>query len=138
MARFDKYDPYSGGFRAPLAADFGTAGNAADLGKIWAVALNTSGRLIKAVASTDTVGLLVLTIERYALEVVDVMTHGEIADIAQVTPWDGLGLAPVGGAPVYAVAGGGLNQTATAQKKVGFFVEPTRLVVRVASAGTGA
>lgn len=137
MARFDKYGPYTGGFRAALAADFGTLGNGADLGKIWAVGLNASGKIIKAVASLDCVGLMILTMEKYAGDVVDIMTAGEITDIAQVTPWDNLGVAPVAGADVYAVAGGGLNQTATAQKKVGFFVEPTRLIVRVATAGVG-
>jgi len=137
LARFDKYDPYSGGFRAALAADFGTLANGADLGKIWAVALNSSGKVIKAVASLDTVGLMILTMEKYAGEVVDIMTHGEIVDILQTTPWDNLGLQTVAGVDIFAVAGGGLNQTATAQKKVGFLVEPSRLVVRVATAGTG-
>lgn len=137
LARYDKYDPYSGGFRAQLAADFGTLSNSADLGKIWAVALNTSGKVIKAVASADTVGLMIVTMEKYAGDVVDIMTHGEIVDILQTTPWDNLGLLPAAGLDVYSATGGALNQTATSQKKVGFFVEPTRLVVRVATAGSG-
>lgn len=134
MARYDKYDPYSGGFRAPLAADFGTGGNSADLGKIWAVGLNASGQIVKAVASADTVGLLVLTQERYAGQVVDVMTHGEIVDVGASDNVTG----GVAGGPIYAAPGGALNATATAQKKVGFFVEASRLIVRVPAAGTGA
>lgn len=144
MARYDKYGPYTGGFRAPLAADFGTGGNAADLGKVWAVGLDANGRVVKGAGQSGIVGVLILTTEKYALDVVDVMTHGEIVDINPVTPFDGFTAATVAAATLagtkyYAVPGTGLiDSTATANRAIGYTVEKSRLVVRVSGAGTGA
>lgn len=141
MARYDKYEPYAGGFRAALAADFGTLTNGADLGKIWAVALNTSGRIVKVNATAgqtaaDCCGLLILTREKYAGNVVDVMTDGEIVDIGAS---DGIA-SPVAGMRVFAnVANdGGLGAVAspvagTNYTLVGRMIEATRLVVRCKS-----
>jgi hypothetical protein len=139
LARFDLYDPYDGGFRAPLAADFGTAGNAADLGKVWAVALNGTGKIVKVNATAgqthaDCCGLLVLTQEKYAGDVVDIMTDGQIADIGTT---DGIVTPAAGGKVTVAAANDGSLAVAAALTAgtnytlVGRFVEATRLIVRV-------
>lgn len=143
MARFDKYDPISGGFRAPLAADFTTPAN---YGKVYAVRLNASGQVVigSGGANTGIVGVMVLTEARYAGDVVDVMTHGEITDLNTATPFDNFAAAtvptaPAAGTDYYGVPGTGMiDSTATANKKIGWTVEQKRLVVRMAAAGTGA
>ena len=87
MSRYDKYDPYSGGSRAVLAADFGyTAGKPdrahADLGKTFAVGLSTTGLLGKLGATfPGFVGLLILTSPKAAGDTVDYMTFGDISDL---------------------------------------------------------
>lgn len=144
MARYDKYDPISGGFRAALAADYTTAAN---FGKVHAVRLNASGQVVigSSGANTGIVGVMVLTEAKYAGDVVDIMTHGEITDInTTATPWDNFSAATVAGTAVagtdyYGVPGTGLiDSTATGNKKIGWTVEARRLIVRVAAAGTGA
>ena len=62
MARYDKYDPISGGFRAPLAANLTlTNGNFGPK----AVSLNSSGKVVVGTAgTTGLVGIL----ERTQLE----------------------------------------------------------------------
>lgn len=139
MARYDKYGPYTGGFRAALAADFGTAGNAADLGKVWGVGLDTNGRIVKGAGNTGVIGCLILTLEKYALNVVDVMTHGEIVDIAALTPFDGFAAASVAGTKYYADATtGGITTVNTLNYAVGYTVERSRLVVRVGNRAVAA
>lgn len=141
LARYDLYDPYSGGFRAPLAADFGTGSNAADLGKIWAVSLDTNGRIVKVNATAgqtaaDCVGVMILTQEKYAGNVVDIMTAGQIADIGTS---DGIA-SPVAGMRVFVAAANDGSLAAVASPtagtnytRVGRLIEATRLVVRVSS-----
>lgn len=135
MARYDKYDPISGGFRAPLAADFTTAAN---YGKVYAVGLNTSGQVVIGAGNTGIVGLMVLTEARYAGDVVDVMTSGEITDLNTATPFDNFAAAPVAGTVYYGVtADGTINTTATANKRIGWTVEAKRLVVRIGNGAAG-
>lgn len=88
MSRYDKYDPMVGGFRAPLAANFGYTSslpdkNHADLNKLFAVALNASGQIVKfGSGATAFAGVMVLTRPMAAGDIVDVMTDGEIVDLA--------------------------------------------------------
>lgn len=148
MARYDKYDPISGGFRAPLAADL-TFDAAGQFGPI-AVSLNASGRVVVGTAGqSGAVGVVVKNVPLYpnlgnipgavnagvpiggkAGDIVDVMTNGEIVDIT--------GLAA--GTAYYAAANGTLTATppaaGTAGTKVGFTVEAGRLVVRFGSQAT--
>lgn len=141
MARYDKYDPISGGFRAPLAADFPLGTNNVNLGKVYAVGLNSSGQAVLGVGQTGYVGVLVLTSPKYAGDAVDIMTHGEIVDLNTASPFDNFAAAPVAGTAYYGdVAGnaGGVTATATSNKKLGFTVEAKRLIVRVGGSGTGA
>lgn len=136
MPRYDKYEPFAGGFRAALAANFGyTAGVPdkahADLGKMFAVGLDATGRVVKGGGVSGVLGVMVLTKPRAAGEIVDVMTDGEIVEFALE---DGGDADP--GTRYYADATtGGYNATPPVAPAnytlLGFTVEATRLVVRV-------
>lgn len=149
MARYDKYDPISGGFRAKLNADLTLDANG-EFGP-RAVSLNSSGRVVVGTAGqSGVVGVLVKNAARQPVgrwgtstagtpnpnapiaalagEVVDIMTNGEIVDITGFNP----------GEKVFAAADGTLSATeAEDSVQVGFTVEANRMVVRVA-AGTPA
>lgn len=141
-ARYDKYEPIAGGFRAPLAADltFDAAGHFGPK----AVSLNASGQVVVGTAGqSGGVGVLIKNVPLYpslgnvpgqinaavpvggkAGNIVDVMTNGEIVTIS--------GLAA--GTTYYAAADGSLTATAPGAGvngyKVGHTVEADRLVVR--------
>lgn len=119
MARYDKYEPYAGGFRALLNADWLEA----DLNKAVGVGLNTSGLVVKGAGNTGVRGVLVLTKIRKAGAVVDVMTDGEITEFGGTA-----------GTNYFAAAADGvINATSAAGKTfVGQTVEGGRLIVRVA------
>lgn len=126
-ARFDKYDPLSGGFRARL----GFAPSAGEVGDVIPVYVNGSGVLIKSTALLCD-GVIVLS-RQYAInDVVDVMTAGEIVDIVAAT--DNVAGAAIG-AMIYAAAAGATTVTAptagTNGIYIGKFVEAWRLIVRV-------
>lgn len=142
-ARYDKYEPLAGGFRAPLNADltFDAAGNFGP--KV--ISLNASGKVVVGTAGqTGGVGVLCKSVPFYpsmgnipgqinagvplggkANEPVDVMTHGEIVGIPGL----------VAGTTYYAAADGSLTATApvagTNAVVVGHTVEADRLVVRI-------
>lgn len=117
MARFDKYEPLTGGFRALLNADWLDA----DLNKVVGVSLNASGKLVKGTAGqSGFVGVVCLTMKRYAGDVVDVMQDGEIVELT--------GLA-AGTSYYMPSTGDGVNTTNTGPK-VGWTVEATRMIVR--------
>jgi hypothetical protein len=119
MARYDKYEPLTGGFRAKLNANWLLA----DLNKVVAVSLNASGKVVKGTAGqTGFVGVVCLTKVLNADDVVDVMQDGEIVELT--------GLAA--GTVYYAVTTGeGVTATnATGLRRVGWTVEATRLIVR--------
>jgi len=129
VARFDKYNPHSGGFRAPLEAAIA----AADVGKIYAVSINSSGRaLIGGPAQTAISGLICAVRPMAAGEPIDVMTHGEIEEATETA-----GTAFVLGLPAFAHADGTVDDTSTNGVAVGITVtRADRLVVRCASATT--
>lgn len=116
-ARYDKYDPVSGGFRAKLAAAWGSA----DVGEIIGVGLNTSGQVVKGIGNTGVRGVVVVNRPMAAGDVVDVMTSGEIADVADKTAGTNYFADPTTGV---------LEASATGDYYVGTTVEATRLVVR--------
>lgn len=142
MARYDKYDPISGGFRAPLNADL-TFSSEGEFGPT-VVSLNANGRVVVGTAAqSGGVGVVVKNVPKYpnlgnipgqinsavpiggmAGDVVDVMTQGEIMDVPGL----------VAGTTYYAAADGSLTATAPAAGangwKVGHTVEAGRLVVR--------
>lgn len=122
MSRYDKWDPYDGGFRARLNA----ALSASDVGKIRAVSINSSGRVVIGGAGLiDIRGLICPTEAMAAGAAIDVMTDGEITDATETA-----GTAFTAGALVYAHADGTVDDTATAGKAMGFTVETTRVIVR--------
>jgi hypothetical protein len=122
VARYDKYDPIDGGFRAPLAADWLEA----DLEKVFAVGLDAQGRVVKGAGNSGVKGVLVLTKVIRAGKPVDVMTDGEIVEM------DVNHAGIVAGTSYYGSAAGAINTTNT-DKPIGHTVEATRLVVRVGS-----
>lgn len=142
-ARYDKYEPISGGFRAPLAADltFDATGHFGPR----AISLNTSGQVVVGTAgNSGGLGILVKNVPLYpnlgnipgavnagvpiggkAGNVVDIMTDGEIVGVPGL----------VAGTTYYAAADGSLTSVAptpagTNGYKVGHTVEADRLVVR--------
>ena len=122
MSRYDKYDPFDGGFRARLNA----AIVAADAGKIRAVSINTSGRVvIGGAATTDLKGVICPTEAMAAGAAIDVMTDGEIGDATETA-----GTAFTGGATVYGHTDGTVDDTSTSGKALGFTVETNRVIVR--------
>lgn len=128
MSRYDKYDPYSGGFRAPLNAAIA----AVDVGKIYAVSINGSNRVIRtAIAATaDIVGVICAVRPMNVGDMVDVMTAGEIVEALETA-----GTAFADGAKVYGHTDGTVDDTATTSKYLGQVVESQatgkRIVIRV-------
>ena len=117
MARFDKYDPVSGGFRAKLNASF--TGAAAPLG----VGINTSGRVVAGAGNTGIVGVVCSPRDHAAGEPIDVMTDGEIVEFA-----GSAGVTYTANTTTGVISNGAASAT---QTKVGFCVEADRLIVRV-------
>lgn len=126
MARYDKYEPYAGGFRAPLAADWLPA----DIGKAFGVGLNANGQVVKGAGNTGILAVLVLTKAYKAGQIVDSMTDGEIVEFGGTA-----------GTVYFAATTTGVVSTTNTGIRVGHTVEGGRLVVRVtpaAPAGAGA
>jgi len=122
VARIDKYDPFDGGFRAPLLAAITVASG--NLEKLLPVSLDTNGKVVVAGAGqTGIVGVLVVTEAKNAGDIVDVMTDGEMVECS--------GLAA--GTKYYSSSAGVINTTTTGTF-IGFTVEATRLIVRVGRA----
>jgi len=117
VARFDKYDPISGGFRAPLNFDVASG----DVGKIIGVGLNANGRIVKGAGNTGVRGVICPTQPMAAGDIIDTMTSGEIVDVT--------GLAA--GTVYYTAAADGAVSTTNTGTHVGHTVEAERLVVRV-------
>lgn len=139
MSRIDKYGPKTGGFRAPLNAAWNaTSGPAGvtDLNRVIVVALNGSGRLIKATSAATAVGVVCLGSPKAAGDIVDVMTSGEIVELG-VNDIQG-GTAPTAGTKYYLdTTASRLAATAPAAGTNAFYVGTTveagRLVVRTGS-----
>lgn len=132
MSRYDKYDPVSGGFRAKLAAAILTA----DVGKIQAVSINTSGQVVIGGAAETAVSGVICPVRAMAVgDVIDVMTAGEIVEATKTG-----GTAFAAGDLVYAhgtTGGVGVVDAASASGKViGRMIELNRMIVRVPPATT--
>jgi len=126
LPRFDKYDGRVGGFRAIL--DVATV--AGDVGKVWAVGLNASGRVVKGASTTGIVGVICPVRAMAAGEAIDVMTDGEIEDFTLQN-----GSAAAAATRYYGVAADGTYSTTNTGTRIGWTVEATRLIVRM-SRGT--
>lgn len=135
MARFDKYDPISGGFRAPLAAAFTGGASGVDFGKVFAVGLTAGGLLTMTAPASGYLGAMILTEAKSAGAVVDTMTAGEIVEFD--LNWNGTTGAATAGTTYYASGTAGqFNATAVATGvnalRLGTTVEASRLIVRAA------
>lgn len=125
MARIDKYDPKSGGFRAALAADqAATPGAIGDADGPLAVGLDVNGRVVPGAGNSGIKGVLVLTQNKVAGDIVDVMTDGELVECGGDAGTTYFG-ADADGAISDAGPAAGANGV-----QVGHTVEVGRLVVR--------
>jgi hypothetical protein len=122
MSRIDKYEPRVGGFRAPL--DVATI--AGDPGKVWAVGLNSSGRVVKGAGATGIIGVICPVRAMAASEPIDVMTDGEIAEFTLQN-----GSAAAAGTRYFGVAADGTFNTTNTGTRLGWTAEAGRLIVRV-------
>lgn len=133
MARYDKYDPKDGGFRAPLAADLAATSKTGN-GNPVAVGLDVNGRIVVGGGNTGVVGVLCTTKDMKANDIVDVMTDGEIVEMAGV----GAGVvifganATAAGPPAVTIGQLSVSNLAGTSVRIGHTVEATRLVVRAA------
>jgi hypothetical protein len=119
VARIDKYEPHSGGFRANLAADW--AGQAAPV----AVSLDANGRVVIGAGTALTqVGILCKPDAAKANTPVDIMTDGELVEAGLVAGTIYYANATTGALETSAPAAG------TNKFRVGTTVEASRLVVR--------
>lgn len=141
MSRYDKTQSAIGNFRAPLNAAWtatsgpGAAGTPtnSDLWKVIGVALNGSGRLIKATTAISCVGIVVVHGAKNAGDIQDVLTNGEVVEL-DLNDIQGA-TAPTAGTKYYLdVTAGRLTATVPAAGVNGFYVgttvEASRLVVR--------
>lgn len=133
MARYDKYDPITGGFRVAVAADFPDA----NLGKLYGVGLDSTGKLVIGSGQTGIIGVLVVTQKpgrvgpTKEVSVLDVMRQGCITDFGPTSgvPGQDFGVA---GTAYYSDAAGNISSTwAAGSFYVGTTVEPDRLEVNV-------
>lgn len=121
MARFDKYEPMTGGHRARL----GFAVTAADLNEVIAVGLDANGRIQRGAGNTGVIGVCVFTEPMAAGKMADVMQDGEIVEM------DVNHAGIVAGTRYFGAAADGALTTTNTDKPLGWTVEATRLVVRV-------
>jgi len=146
LARYDKYDSENGGFRAVLAASLTlTSGSVGPIG----VSLDANGRvLVGGPNNSGLVGILVKNMPGQAMagsalltqitspgslagDVVDIMTHGEIVDVALVAGTNYFIDGITGVLTAGTGAGTATGPVTAGTKKVGWTVEATRLVVRM-------
>lgn len=128
MARYDKYEPKGGGFRAAILADrvksIGVIGGTAAECAIG-VGLDNAGRVVVGAGTSGIVGVLVLSSDKKAGDIVDVMTDGEIVEIGGTA-----------GTIITADTTSGVLGTTAADAthiRCGFIAEVGRMIVRARS-----
>lgn len=120
-ARFDKYNPQVGNFRAPLFAD-----HAKHTGNPIGVGLDTSGRVVVGAGNTGILGVISVVRDMKAGEITDVMGFGEIVDLTGLTAGTNISANTTTGV----LSNGAASAT---QTPIGHTVEATRLVVKRAA-----
>lgn len=141
MARYDKYDGMSGGFRARLAVAINAtsgASSANQIGVPLGVGLNSSGDVVVGAGATGVFAVLIVDKAKVVGDIVDCMTAGEIVDL------DEAAFDP--GAIYYATSAGVINTTATGarvgatagDKSLTDGSIASRLIVRAVPLGTDA
>lgn len=121
IARYDKYDPTNGGFRAQLAVDTEAGEGYTPVG----VGLDVYGHVVAGAGQTGVVGVYIPHGLKKVGDIVDVMTSGEIVELAGGTPGTVMTADATTGVVDDTAVGAGTNIA------LGFTVEATRLVVRV-------
>lgn len=126
MARIDKYDPVSGGFRAPLNAAYTASDTPV------AVGLNSTGKVVAGAGTTGIVGVLLVPtgggggiagyVDKAAGDIVDVMTAGEIVEFSGAA-----GTLYTANTTTGVISSAAASGT---QIPVGYTVEASRLIVR--------
>lgn len=134
MARFDKYDPISGGFRGKLKSAL-TVSTALDKERIFGVSIEAAtGLVLLGGASTAIRGIINVRESKAAGAMVDVMTCGELID-GQFANDGSTALAP--GTPLYVDnVTGAITATTTSNKQIGIRVtddtgDKGRSVIRI-------
>lgn len=117
MSRYDKYDPIGGGHRAPLAAD-----QAKITGNPLGVGLNTSGQVVVGAGNTGIIGVICVTKDMKAGDIVDVMKFGEIVEMTGLTA----GTVYTANTTTGVISNSAASAT---QTPIGYTVEATRLIV---------
>lgn len=118
MARIDKYDPVDGGFRAPLAGAW--TGSATPKG----VGLDANGRVVVGAGQSGLVAVVCQPKNMVAGAPVDNMTDGELVEFSGAA-----GTAYTANTTTGVISSAAASAT---QIPVGYTVEATRLIVRVA------
>jgi hypothetical protein len=122
VPRYDKYEPFAGGFRAPLLAAVVSANGFVAYG----VGLDSSGRVVLGAGNTGVIGLFIAHGAKAAGDFVDVMTDGEAVDFTGLTAGTVYYANGTTGALETSAPAAGANKT-----RIGQTVEATRMVVRV-------
>lgn len=120
MARYDKYDPIGGGFRAALAAIWAAADDV-PIG----VGLDATGKVVPGAGQTGVIGVCILVgFHKAAGDIVDIMKFGEIVELT--------GTPAVAGTVATALTTTGVIGVTPADAthvRVGHTVEASRLIV---------
>lgn len=131
MARYDKYEPKGGGFRAPLAADMAaTPDGVGGTNPAIAVGLDANGEVVPGDGNSGIVGVVCLTQTRRAGEIIDVMTDGDVVEFGGVAGTVYYGNPNDGSITTDTDTVG--DGTGDPTIRLGHTVEGGRLVVRVA------
>lgn len=133
MARYDKSSPFNSTFRAHVATDYPDA----DLGKLFAVGLDSAGKIAKGGGQTGIIAVLVCTDKpgvvgpRRQVSRLDPMKSGEVTDFGPTSGTPGVTFG-VAGTNYFGHADGTIDATKGADGVyVGTTVEPDRLIVNV-------
>ncbi len=120
--RIDKTDPKVGSFRAALNADW----NDADINKVWAVGLNSSGLVVKGAGASGILGIVIRTKKgEKAGDTIDVHTAGEVFPFVETD-----GTAVVAGTKYYGHTDGTVDDSATLGVLIGVATSDGRLIMR--------
>jgi hypothetical protein len=123
MPRFDKVEPKGGSFRAPLAIAIASG----DVGVVYGVGLDVNGKVVRGAGQTGVVGIICPSNVLAINDPIDVMTDGEIVDVALVA-----------GTKYYINTGTGVLETSapaagTNKPVAGHTVQAWRLIVRAST-----
>lgn len=132
MARIDKYDPITGGFRADVAADYADA----DLGKLFGFGLDSTGKMVKGNGQSGQLGVWVVNqkVGRVGplreVARLDIMREGCVTDFGPTAGVPGTDFGVAGTKYFSHPTTGAISATpALGGYYVGATVEPDRLEV---------